>query len=503
MNQKFQALKVNQWLPEWEQVRFNDAERRKKPLPHFYILSIPAKTLMRLSNVYQRKAEGRRTEDASIQRKSSPQRVEEISRFIKGGFPWSDLTARQRELPKFQDLKMPGWLPTAIVVNILAPNTERLGHHLAESDSVGIESITDTLFEISIPKAAEDDEWNPMVKPIEVIDGQHRLLAFSQSDQDDNFEVPVVAFQDLDITWQAYLFYTVNIKPKRINTSLAFDLYPLLRVQEWLEKSSDAPAIYRETRAQELTETLWSHPDSIWRDRISMLGDETNKVSQGSFIRALINTYIKKWDSSTTGGLFGGAAQDRRGEVLAWTRSQQAAFLLRIWASFEKAVLDTEAEWAVSIRDASTQHHEGIYAANPAFWSPYSLISTDQGIRGFLQITNDIFYTSAQDLSLSAWQSDPALESEVIDLQYVSSLVSSIGETTFTEFIDELCRSLSNFDWRSATIPGLDNQIKAQQLGYKGSSGYREMRNRLTRFLLDSSSPRIADAASQLIQRTK
>ena len=53
------------------------------------------------------------------------------------------------------------------------------------------------------------------------------------------YELPVIAFQGLDVTWQAYLFYTINIKPKRINASLAYDLYPLLRVQDWLEKSPD------------------------------------------------------------------------------------------------------------------------------------------------------------------------------------------------------------------------------------------------------------------------
>ena len=82
----------------------------------------------------------------------------------------------------------------------------------------------------------------------------------------------MVAFHSLDISWQAYLFYTINIKPKKINRSLAFDLYPLLRTEDWLETAEGA-AIYRETRAQEITEILWSHPASPWRAKINMLGD--------------------------------------------------------------------------------------------------------------------------------------------------------------------------------------------------------------------------------------
>jgi len=49
-----------------------------------------------------------------------------------------------------------------------------------------------------------------------VIDGQHRLCAFEE-ELNGEFEVPVVALQGLDIGWQAYLFSSINISPKRIN----------------------------------------------------------------------------------------------------------------------------------------------------------------------------------------------------------------------------------------------------------------------------------------------
>src|SRR6202012_1693477 len=111
------------------------------------------------------------------------------------------------------------------------------------------------------------------IPPIEVIDGQHRLFAFDDPDADvEDYHLPVVAFHGLDISWQAYLFWTININPKKINPSLAFDLYPLLRSEDWLDRAESHP-IYRETRAQELTEILWSHPSSAWYDKINMLGE--------------------------------------------------------------------------------------------------------------------------------------------------------------------------------------------------------------------------------------
>src|SRR5690606_1088952 len=108
-----------------------------------------------------------------------------------------------------------------------------------------------------LPTGSDKPSWRPKkTAPIEVIDGQHRLWAFEDNAElDGDFEVPVVAFHGLDISWQAYLFYVINIKPAKINTSLAFDLYPLLRTEDWLERA-EGPQIYRESRAQELTEAL-------------------------------------------------------------------------------------------------------------------------------------------------------------------------------------------------------------------------------------------------------
>src|SRR5438445_5291967 len=98
--------------------------------------------------------------------------------------------------------------------------------------------------------------------PFEIIDGQHRLYSFEKGVFAEEYQLPVVAFENLDISWQAYLFWTINIKPKRISASMAFDLYPLLRTEDWLERFSHY--VYRETRAQELVEALWSNPHSPW-----------------------------------------------------------------------------------------------------------------------------------------------------------------------------------------------------------------------------------------------
>src|SRR5579862_1845429 len=123
-NNKIPALKVLQWLLDWDKVKFGNSERRKKPQDHFYIFSIPARDLIKLSEVYRRTANKPRGKDTNIQRRLIPERSREIREYVTGGFPWSILSDKKRKSDDFKDLRMPGWLPTAIIANILPPNAE-------------------------------------------------------------------------------------------------------------------------------------------------------------------------------------------------------------------------------------------------------------------------------------------------------------------------------------------------------------------------------------------
>lgn len=293
------ALKVNQWLSGWNRVEFSPSHHRAKPLPHFYVFSLSAQELRSLCGIVRRQVSGvmPRAQDLGIQRQHDPERSEEIARFVEFGYPWSTLSTAKRKTAEFNDLRKPGWLPTAIVVNILRKSDERPGGKVAEHDLITVRDDEDYCT-IKLPYQNWTNTWRPSaVPPLEVIDGQHRLWAFEEDSRATGFEVPVVAFIGLDVSWQAYLFWTINIKPKRINPSLAFDLYPLLRAEDWLDRAEGHP-IYRETRSQELTEALWSHPDSPWYDRINMLGERQIKwVTQSAWIKALMATLVRPWES--------------------------------------------------------------------------------------------------------------------------------------------------------------------------------------------------------------
>lgn len=197
------ALMVKQWLSIWNGYEFDKSSHRAKPEDHFYIVSIKASTLRALSGV-NRRDRSLPGMDLGIQRRHEVRRSEEIARYVKYGFPYSAMSEARRDQPESKKLRQPGWLPTAIVVNIVKPNDKYRGAAVSPKDIVGIAGRAGS-FSMTLPESYKGGNWRPNARyPIEIIDGQHRLFAFNESS--DDFDVPVVAFHGLDVGWQAYLF---------------------------------------------------------------------------------------------------------------------------------------------------------------------------------------------------------------------------------------------------------------------------------------------------------
>jgi DGQHR domain-containing protein len=476
------AIKVHQWMKGWDKIIFSPKNHRKKPEPHFYIFSLPATELRSLCGISRRHASDltARAADLGIQRQHEPDRSEEISRFVEFGYPWSTLSEAKRRSEEFNDLRKPGWLPTSIVINILKAGDQRGRNKIESGDvvKIGSNGIGTT---ITLPYSNWSPAWRPdSVPPLEVIDGQHRLWAFD-SESDSEFELPVVAFHGLDISWQAYLFWTINIKPKRINPSLAFDLYPLLRAEDWLDRA-EGHAIYRETRSQELTEALWSNENSPWYDRINMLGEKQNRwVTQSAWIKSLISTFVRPWRvrSDSPGGLFGSRMEDGD-EVLGWSRAQQAAFLIYAWQKLRDEILSSTEDWAKKAK--SEQRKRRAEAPDEApFYGPHSLLVTDQGVRGFLHVLNDLCFVMAPQLDLRSWRVDA--QAAANDAKAVDSVLKTLDKQKVAKVLKALAVELSSFDWRTSSDPSISEIERREKLVFRGSSGYKEIRTRLLEHL--------------------
>src|SRR5438270_13595400 len=99
MSREIAALKVHQWLGEWNDVDFDIEAHRRQPDPFFFVFTLPASELKALSGIRRRTTEGGllRSQDLGHQRRHDPERSEEIHEFVHFGYPWSDLTQAKRE----------------------------------------------------------------------------------------------------------------------------------------------------------------------------------------------------------------------------------------------------------------------------------------------------------------------------------------------------------------------------------------------------------------------
>lgn len=509
------AIRVRQWLPDWDSIHFDPSAQQAKPQPYFYLCSIKARDLKALTGVYRRSTKGglARAKDPNVQRGHEEERSRIIREFVRYGYPWCEMTDTRRSSPSAKNLQKPGWLPTAILVNILPENAVRNDRNISAADLMHVVEDGE-IDKIQYPKGYTNADWTPQsnsVFPLEVIDGQHRLWAFEDFDPGDDYELPVVAFVDLDRSWQAYLFWSVNITPKKINRSLAFDLYPLLRREDWLDQFA-GHSIYRETRCQELVEALWSSEASPWHDRINMLGEkkadrerQTQMVTQAAWIRSLMATFVKQWEGtgSKIGGLFG-AGKNQNDLFLQWNRPMQAAVLLYAGSALQHAVKNTRADWATYLRNIESPHLFEV--EDPAMYGEYTLLATDQGIRGFLSVINDLLFVYADELDLSSWTWESVYETAkakklaATEEEAQSLALSSIKKTAIAKFVNEIAGWLSEYDWRSSSTPDISEAERREKLVFRGSSGYKELRKQLLDHLTKKSGD-VGKAARDVLSR--
>lgn len=491
------ALKVRQWKADWNEIGWKPKEHRSEPPRWFFQFSIRATELKALSGVYRRTTERiSAADDLGIQRRHEVERSREISRFVRFGYPWSNLSVAKRTSSEFGDLRQPGWLPTAIVVNILTPDQKRNGTCVSPGDLIDIKDGDPAT--LLLPANFRDDHWRfQSIPPIEVIDGQHRLWAFEDDDSADDFEVPVVAFHGLDLSWQAYLFYTINIKPKRINPSIAFDLYPLLRTEEWLSKSEGHP-IYRESRAQELVDILWWYPGSPWYHRINMLGEPGQsglQVTQAAWVRSLMASFIKLWEGKRVriGGLFG-TFVGRQKTVLPWSRRQQAAFVILVGSALRDAIAACDDAWAVALREAGSTSD----GRDPAFIGRKNLLNQDQGVRVFLQTVNDLHFVCADDLELDRLRCEE--DPDASDEQAITAMLDCFRRMEKLNcFLNQFAEQAATYDWRSSRAPGLTEDQQVLKAGFRGSGGYRGLREHILRHLVASDAAQVSKATKQVL----
>ena len=261
-------------------------------------------------------------------------------------------------------------------------------------------------------------------------------------------------------------------------------------------------SIYRETRSQELTEALWSHPESPWYDKINMLGErKISWVSQSAWIKSLMATFVRPWQGRGVklGGLYGSRLSDEE-EVLGWSRAQQAAFLIFAWREFHSAIQKSNSDWAVQLRaEAIREKRSEKPKGDPAFYGEFSLIKTDQGVRGYLHVLNDICFMNASQLKLRSWR---MLSAPASDANAVTLCLQSLRSQPVADWLVRLSEGLTTFDWRTSATTTISEEIRRRKLVFRGSGGYKEIRLQLLEHLV-SRHDDVGEAAAKLQDRAR
>ena len=487
MVDKIPALRLKQWLPEWDDYEFDEAAQRKKPSQHIYLFSMSALQLRQLSDVYRRQRQA--SEAEGIQRARDENRTGRIQRYVKTGYPYGDLKPGLQTEENL-NLRKPGWLPTAIVVNLLTPEDRpRRGKKIKGEQAATFTEKGDGTFVLNLPDL---DSFNGIdLRPFEIIDGQHRLWAFEEgAGLPDDFELPVVAFVGLDVAWQAYLFWSINVSPKRINPSHAFDLYPLLRTQDWLEQTGEI-SVYREARAQELVEWLFQYPASPWFGRINMLGQKgEGRVSQAAWIRSLLGSFLGTGRGKGRHGLFQAPIFEQ--EPLGWNRPQQAAFLINLWSELFHSIEKSDADWIDLYRDVEKS----------AIEDKSSMLNQDMGVRAVNAAVNDIFLAGAKAKGQSDswhWDFEPSDDTETT-VNDIDGASKSFRNTQIFGLVKSTAEAMASFDWRSVDGPGVKGSDKEmEKRAFRGSGGYTVLVSHILNHVKKSKNARLSELATSAL----
>lgn len=220
-----------------------------QPLGDFYIAAMPANKLVDITDFDVRRVliEDRDVERyLGIQRPLDPGRVKQIKQYVTN-----------------KDACFPTGIIVAIPAKCIVITED-------ESEMI-ISNYIDT---------EEDDEVVNYKKIARVLDGQHRLAGLKDYDGG-TFDVNVSIFVDLDISDQANIFSTVNLAQTKVNKSLAYDLYDVMKARS------------PQKTCHNITVTLDREVGSPFKKRIKRLGVATplrtgETLTQATFIEPLL-----------------------------------------------------------------------------------------------------------------------------------------------------------------------------------------------------------------------
>lgn len=209
----------------------------------YYMFSIEPHLLLKMGFILHR-TRANENEMPTYQRLLVPNRLKGISKFIQGG----------------------GYFPNSVILNF----SKQKNKLQFESTSRG--DVTRSRFgTLKVPNA---------YAIAYIIDGQHRVYGYAQSDYKETNTIPVVAFQGLDSTEQLSIFMDINQNQKAVSATLRITL------EEDLYWDSDRVDSRLKALRSSIIQTLGSSISGPLYNKIS-IGEDKALLSSNPFAKVL------------------------------------------------------------------------------------------------------------------------------------------------------------------------------------------------------------------------
>lgn len=212
-----------------------------QPFGTFFITKIKAKQLLEISFPNKLRIINQEGKLEGNQREQQGKRIKEIANYIN---------------------TVECAFPNSI---ILAANWSEDGD-IVENEAIRwtLQKVSEDVFTLIIPTAS---------KLASIIDGQHRLYGFENvDDEKKEMELTCSIYFDLPSSFQAYIFATINFNQKKVDKSLAYELYGYnLDTEEPKSWSPEKLAVY-------LTRKLNLEKDSAFYNHILIAPQNDNLI---------------------------------------------------------------------------------------------------------------------------------------------------------------------------------------------------------------------------------
>ncbi|MEC0181346.1 DGQHR domain-containing protein [Paenibacillus peoriae] len=320
-----------------------------------YTFSIPPEYLLKIAYISHR-SKGKASDINAYQRMISKSRLSKIKSYINDN----------------------GIFPTNIVVNL----DQKLAKIRFEKIRQEVDTDSGLLGWLDI---------EPAYKSAWIIDGQHRLFAYSGLEKASSARLSVLAFEGLPASAQAQLFVDINAKQKSVKQSLLQELYAELH---W--DSSD-PQIRVRAIISKVVQELGENPDSPLYNRVQSA--DSSKDS----LRCI-----------TLGSIY--SALDKTGFHILRTKNGSPVEYGPLWAGNNEATLKRTiyilTKWLSSIRDRSQEWWDkgsaegGGLAMNDGITTCLNVLKSvfhhlESSGHKLLRLDNDILYGHLQNYAES------------------------------------------------------------------------------------------------------